>query len=61
MSARITAFGHAGYGGSLGFADPEYRFAFALTKNRLAFTLPEQSTVNTVANTVRAALGIPER
>lgn len=61
MSERITAFGHAGYGGSIGFADPEYRFAFALTKNRLAFTLPEQSTVNKVASAVRAALGIPER
>ena len=61
MSARITAFGHAGYGGSIGFADPDHRFAFALTKNRLAFSLPEQSTVNKVASAVRAALGIPER
>jgi hypothetical protein len=41
------------------FADPEYRFAFALTKNRLAFT-PEQSTMNRVASAVRAALSIPE-
>jgi CubicO group peptidase (beta-lactamase class C family) len=26
-------FGHGGNGGSLGFADPERRFAFGLTKN----------------------------
>jgi hypothetical protein len=31
MSARSSAFGHAGTGGSLGFADPAYQFAFALT------------------------------
>jgi CubicO group peptidase (beta-lactamase class C family) len=61
MSARIKAFGHAGYGGSIGFADPEYRFAFALTKNRLAFTPPEQSAMNRVASAMRAGLGIPEQ
>jgi CubicO group peptidase (beta-lactamase class C family) len=61
MSARITAFGHAGYGGSIGFADPEHRFAFALTKNRLAFRLPGKDTANSVARAVREALGIPER
>lgn len=59
MGERVSAFGHAGYGGSIGFADPEYRFAFALTKNRLAFTLPDRSAANRVANAVRAALGIP--
>jgi CubicO group peptidase (beta-lactamase class C family) len=61
MGARITAFGHAGYGGSIGFADPDYRFAFALTKNRLASTLPGQGAASFVASAVRAALGIPER
>ena len=30
-----TAFGHPGYGGSLGFAEPEHRFAFGFTKNRM--------------------------
>ncbi|HCE42696.1 MAG TPA: serine hydrolase [Lentisphaeria bacterium] len=30
---RRTAFGHGGYGGSAGFADPKYRFALGLTKN----------------------------
>lgn len=57
---RITAFGHGGYGGATGFADPQYRFAFALAKNRLAFTLPEESTAYLVARATRAALGIPE-
>ena len=59
-SERITAFGHGGYGGATGFADPQYGFAFALTKNRLAVSAPGESTANTVAQTVRRALGIPE-
>ncbi len=60
MGARATAFGHAGYGGSLGFADPQYGLAFALTKNRLAFSAPGASTVDTIARTVRASLDIPD-
>jgi CubicO group peptidase (beta-lactamase class C family) len=60
MGDRVTAFGHAGYGGSIGFADPEYGLTFALTKNRLAFGLPGATTVDNVARTVREALGIPE-
>lgn len=61
MGRRRTAFGHRGAGGSIGFADPEYRFAFALTKNRLVWTdEPGQSTAEKVAREVRGALGIPE-
>lgn len=60
FSERITAFGHPGYGGATGFADPQYGLAFALTKNRLAFSAPGESTANKVAQTVRSALGIPE-
>jgi CubicO group peptidase (beta-lactamase class C family) len=59
MSGRVTAFGHAGYGGSIGFADPEYGLTFALTKNRLAFGLSSTTTVDIVARAVRDALGIP--
>jgi CubicO group peptidase (beta-lactamase class C family) len=33
MGDRISAFGHGGYGGSVGFADPKYKFAAGLTKN----------------------------
>jgi CubicO group peptidase (beta-lactamase class C family) len=60
MSERPTAFGHPGHGGTIGFADPEHRFAFALTKNRLAAANPGEGTVNKVARATRAALGIPE-
>lgn len=44
MSERITAFGHAGAGGAIGFADPAYRFAFALTKNRMRNAPPGEDT-----------------
>ncbi len=33
MGDRHSAFGHGGYGGSIGFADPKYKFAVGLTKN----------------------------
>lgn len=33
LGTRHTAFGHGGYGGSVGFADPKYKFAVGLTKN----------------------------
>jgi len=61
MGERATVFGHSGHGGSIGFADPEYGFAFALTKNRLVIPAPGEGTVNKVADAARAALGIPGR
>lgn len=60
MGERASAFGHTGYGGSIGFADPEYGFAFALTKNRLVASAPGAGAAEQVAATVRRALGIPE-
>lgn len=60
MSARITAFGHAGAGGSLGFADPAYQFAFALTKNRMQNAVPGDDAAFLVAQEVRRALEIPD-
>ena len=36
---RVTAFGHAGLGGSIGFCDPEIGMAFGLTLNALAMDL----------------------
>lgn len=59
MSARSSAFGHPGAGGSIGFADPENGFAFALLKNKLIWeshTSPQ--TALKVAREVRAALGL---
>jgi CubicO group peptidase (beta-lactamase class C family) len=60
MSERASCFGHPGHGGTIGFADPEYRFSFALTKNRLVSSAPGEGIVNKVARATRAALGIPE-
>ncbi len=33
MGSRSSVFGHEGYGGSVGFADPEHHFAVGLVKN----------------------------
>ena len=61
MGERVTAFGHSGHGGSIGFADPDSGFTFALMKNRLVFPPPGEGTANKVADAARAALGIPGR
>lgn len=60
MGSRLTAFGHPGSGGSIGFADPEYRFAFALTKTRQVTGLPGTDAAYLVAEATRTALGIPD-
>ncbi len=36
---RVSAFGHAGLGGSIGYCDPEINFAFGFTTNALAMDL----------------------
>lgn len=36
---RVTAFGHAGFGGSIGFCDPEIGMSFGFTTNALAMDL----------------------
>ena len=35
----MTAFGHAGFGGSVGFCDPEIGMSFGFTTNALAMDL----------------------
>lgn len=51
------AFGHAGNGGSYGFADPERRLSFGLTKNLMRSGAVAQETVAfQVAEAIRAAL-----
>jgi CubicO group peptidase (beta-lactamase class C family) len=55
MGDRYTVFGHGGHGGSVGFADPEYKLAIGLTKN-----LFSNSSVNhSIACEVRKLLNIP--
>ncbi len=55
--AGPNAFGHAGSGGSAGFADQERNYAFAITKNNLTSTQSEQPTASIVEQAVEAALG----
>jgi len=54
--SRDTAFGHCGYGGPTGFADPEFEMAFAMTKTRMNLAPDAPSLKNTLARTVRAFL-----
>lgn len=45
MGDRYTAFGHGGYGGSIGFADPEYKLAVGLAKNLFSNDSAHQSII----------------
>lgn len=56
---RGTVFGHAGLGGSIAFADPEYNFSFAILKNRMTWR-GDKDTDFQLAHTVREALHIPD-
>ena len=47
-------------GGSVGFADPQYRFALGFVKNRMVSALPGDDAAYLIAREVRSALGIPE-
>ena len=60
LGNRMTVFGHPGAGGSVGFADPQYRFALGFAKNRMVSALPGEDAAYLIACEVRAALGIPE-
>lgn len=55
MGSRPAAFGHGGYGGALGFADPDYRLAVGFTKN---FYSPNNSASQVLCE-LRESLGIP--
>jgi CubicO group peptidase (beta-lactamase class C family) len=52
-----SAFGYEGVG-TIGFADPSRRFAFALLKNRLDWSANELTTAIVVERAVESALGI---
>ncbi|MEZ0370952.1 MAG: hypothetical protein ACAI44_17805, partial [Candidatus Sericytochromatia bacterium] len=57
LGPRQTVFGHTGAGGTIGFADPEQNFSFALFKNQMSFRGSEDTDV-TVMQAVRRALGL---
>jgi CubicO group peptidase (beta-lactamase class C family) len=50
-----SGFGYPGAGGNLAYAEPEHRFAIAVTKNRMTQAWPAA-----VEATVRTALGLPK-
>jgi CubicO group peptidase (beta-lactamase class C family) len=56
---RQTAFGHGGYGGAHGYADPEYGLAVGLTKNRLVANDVGIGATWHILQAVREVLGIP--
>ena len=56
MGRGGSEFGHAGNGGSLGFADPVRKLSFGLTKNRMRWPEPTEETAYLVAETIRAYL-----
>jgi len=58
MGTSPSEFGHPGSGGSIGFADPRHRFAFALTKTRLVTAMPGQDAAYLVAEATRTAVGL---
>ena len=56
MGRGGSEFGHAGNGGSLGFADPVRKLSFGLTKNRMRWPEPTEEPAYLIAETVRAYL-----
>ena len=57
MGSRETTFGHAGLGGSIGFADGSRHFAFALTKNVIGNGGPN-APAGVLVKAVEQALGL---
>ena len=52
-----NSFGHAGAGGSLGFADPAAGVAFGYVMNQMAFDLAGDPRANALIAAVRSCLG----
>ncbi len=55
---RVTAFGHAGAGGSIAFADPEAGLAVAVTLNKMAYPLPGEGVTLEICDLIRAECGV---
>jgi CubicO group peptidase (beta-lactamase class C family) len=51
---RPTSFGHPGFGGSIGFADPEIGMSFGLVLNALNLDLVGAGRTATLADAARA-------
>ena len=60
MGPRRSAFGHGGYGGAHGFADPDSGLAIGLTKNCLTEDAPREGTAWHITHHIRQALNIPD-
>jgi CubicO group peptidase (beta-lactamase class C family) len=59
MGLRDTTFGHDGFGGAIGFADPVHGLAFAMTKTQMTLTPNAPSINQELAAIVREHLQIP--
>lgn len=53
MGPRATAFGHPGFGGSIGYADPEIGMSFGFVPNKLTRDLFGGSRASRLADAVR--------
>jgi len=53
-TVELPAFGHGGYGGSIGFADPKLGLAVGLTKNLYS----KQAAHGLIVSELKSALGI---
>ncbi len=53
---RVTAFGHPGFGGSIGFADPEIEMAFGFVPNALTLDLLGGSRSQALTDAARASI-----
>lgn len=56
---RESAFGHGGYGGTYGGADPDYGLAIGFTKNYLTMGDVGKTATYRVLNAARQVLGVP--
>jgi len=56
MGRRVTAFGHSGAGGSIGFADPDAGLAIGVTLNKMEWALPGMGRTQEICDLIRAEL-----
>lgn len=56
MGPCETAFGHAGAGGSIGFADPDIGLGMAVTLNKMSYPLPGEGVTLEICDLVRSLI-----